>query len=171
MKKLLVILIFVNLMFISKAFSNEISRLLKFSEWLNVNGYDQYLDKTGDPDDMVLDRSICSSESTWDDCVDANGELIPTKDRKYTLIYPTNLKIKIYKNRWTIPWDAKPNMDTLLYYFYKYQHSHNAIGSGTKKWDWYEANPSGNFFQFKSNLKEDKYIKNEQNCYAELYTL
>ncbi len=67
-----------------------------------------------------------------------------------------------------MPWDAKPNMDTLLYYFYKYQHSHNVKGSRTKKWDWYEVKPSGNFFQFKSNLKENKYIKKQMSKTAML---
>jgi CubicO group peptidase (beta-lactamase class C family) len=59
-------------------------------------------------------------------------------------------------------------MDTLLYYFYRYQHSHNVKGSRTKKWDWYEVKPSGNFFQFKSNLKEDKYIKKQMSKTAML---
>ena len=82
--------------------------------------------------------------------------------------YLDKTKIKVYKNRWSMPWDAKPNIDTLLYYFYKYQYSHNVKGSRTKKWDWYEAKPSGNFFQFKSNLKEDKYIKKQMSKTAML---
>ena len=61
MKKILIILIFVNLMFISKAFSNADRNLLKFNEWLNVNGHEQYLDKTSDPVDIALDRSLCLS--------------------------------------------------------------------------------------------------------------
>ena len=60
MSKFFIILIFVNLMFISKALGNLDSKVLKFNRWLNLNGYDQYLDKTADPVDIVYDRSLCS---------------------------------------------------------------------------------------------------------------
>ena len=88
-------------MSISKAFGNLDSKVLNFNKWLNLNGYDQYLDKTGEPVDMVLDRSICASKSTWE-CVDAEGKLIPTKDRKYTPIYPSNLKLQLNKKKITL---------------------------------------------------------------------
>ena len=81
MSKFFLILIFVNSIFISKAFGNLDSKVLEFNRWLNLNGYDQYLDKTGDPIDIVYDRSLCSPKSTWD-CVDADGKTIPAKDRK-----------------------------------------------------------------------------------------
>ena len=145
-----------------------------FNKWLNDNGYEQYLDKTGEPIGYKLDRSVCKDEiitqeyTTLKKCVGADGTIIPNSDLKFKAFYPNNLKIKIYKNRWSMPWDAKPNMDTLLYYFYRYQHSHNVIGSRTKKWDWYEVKASGNFFQFKSNLKEDKYIKKQMSKTAML---
>lgn len=152
MKKLLVILIFVNLMFISKAFSNEISKLLKFSEWLSVNGYDQYLDKTADPVDMVLDRSICSSEAFWDECVDANGKLIPIKDRKYTLIYPTNLKLKLNKKKNNLAYKSNPNRDTQVYYLWNYAFRNT---------DNYEIKPSKKPYEFKFNLIDDQFVKKQ----------
>ena len=97
MKKFFII--FLILTFSSNAFAGPYESLIKFNRWLSLNGYDQYLDKTGDPVDMVLDRSLCTSEATWDECVGADGKLIPTKDRKVTLIYPTNLKLKLNKKK------------------------------------------------------------------------
>ena len=98
MKKFLGI-IFLGLILSNNAFAGPYESLIKFNRWLSLNGYDQYLDKTGDPVDMVLDRSLCTSEATWDECVGADGKLIPTKDRKVTLIYPTNLKLKLNKKK------------------------------------------------------------------------
>ena len=102
MKKLLLILLF------SSLFSHTLSAKWEdywlelnkksFNEWLNINGYEQYLDKTSGASDMLLDRSICNPLSTWD-CVDADGKVIPVKDRKYKKIYPNNLKIKLNKKK------------------------------------------------------------------------
>ena len=97
MKKLLLVILF-SYLFPHMLSADQLERKIRdFSKWLNLNGYDQYLDKTGDPLDMVLDRSLCTSQSYWDECVGADGKLIPTKDRKVTLIYPTNLKLKLNK--------------------------------------------------------------------------
>ena len=98
MSKFLIILISVNLMFISKAFSNLDSKVLKFNRWLNLSGYDQYLDKTGDPIEIVLDRSLCSPRDKWN-CVSADGKIITAKERKSTPIYPNNLKLKLNRKK------------------------------------------------------------------------
>ena len=71
----------------------------------------------------------------------------------------TNLNIKVYKNRWTLPEGVNTNFGTLLYYFYKYQHS-PFINSG---WGTYEIKPSSKYFKFKSDLKEVEYINKEFN--------
>ena len=102
MKKLLLVILF-SYLFPHMLSADQLERKIRdFSKWLNLNGYDQYLDKTGDPVDMVLDRSLCTSKSYWDECVGADGKLIPTKDRKVTLIYPTNLKLKLNKKKITL---------------------------------------------------------------------
>ena len=46
-----------------------------FNRWLNVNGYEQYLDKTSGPIDMILDRSLCSPKETGE-CIGADGQII-----------------------------------------------------------------------------------------------
>ena len=77
--------------------------------------------------------------------------------------YKNNLNLKLSKKKWTLPEEASPNFDTLLYYFFKYQHSHFVPGSRTYQWDTYEAKPSSQHYKFKSDLKVDKYIKKQIN--------
>ena len=77
--------------------------------------------------------------------------------------YKNNLNLKLSKKKWTLPEEANPNFDSLLYYFFKYQHSHFVPGSRTYQWDTYEAKPSSQHYKFKSDLKVDKYIKKQMN--------
>ena len=77
--------------------------------------------------------------------------------------YKNNLNLKLSKRKWTLPEEANPNFDTLLYYFFKYQHSHFVPGSNTFQWDTYEIKPSIKHYKFKSDLKEDKYITKQMN--------
>ena len=77
--------------------------------------------------------------------------------------YKNNLNLKLSKKKWTLPEEASPNFDTLLYYFFKYQHSHFVPGSRTYQWDTFEAKPSSQHYKFKSDLKVDKYIKKQMN--------
>jgi len=70
----------------------------------------------------------------------------------------TNLNLKVYKNRWTLPEEVNTNFGTLLYYFYRYQHS-NLIKNS--RWGTYEIKPSSKYFKFKSDLKEVEYINKE----------
>ena len=81
----------------------------------------------------------------------------------YSYSYKNNLNLKLSKKKWTLPEEANPNFDTLLYYFFKYQHAHFVPGSRTYQWDTYEAKPSSQHYKFKSDLKEDKYIKKQMN--------
>ena len=77
--------------------------------------------------------------------------------------YKNNLNLKLSKRKWTLPEEANPNFDTLLYYFFRYQHSHFIPGSNTYQWDTYEIKPSTKHYKFKSDLKEDKYITKQMN--------
>lgn len=77
--------------------------------------------------------------------------------------YKNNLNLKLSKRKWTLPEEANPNFDTLLYYFFRYQHSHFVPGSNTFQWDTYEIKPSIKHYKFKSDLKEDKYITKQMN--------
>ena len=152
MKKLLLVILF-SYLFPHMLSADQLERKIRnFSKWLNLNGYDQYLDKTGDPVDMVLDRSLCTSESYWDECVGADGKLIPTKDRKVTLIYPTNLKLKLNKKKNNLASQANPNRDTLIYYLWNYTF---------RKTDNYEIKPSKKPYEFEFNLIDDQFVKKQ----------
>ena len=152
MKKLLLVILF-SYLFPHMLSADQLERKIRdFSKWLNLNGYDQYLDKTGDPLDMVLDRSLCTSEAYWDECVGADGKLIPTKDRKVTLIYPTNLKLKLNKKKNNLASQANPNRDTLIYYLWNYTF---------RKTDNYEIKPSKKPYEFEFNLIDDQFIKKQ----------
>ena len=152
MKKLLLVILF-SYLFPHMLSADQLERKIRdFSKWVNLNGYDQYLDKTGDPLDMVLDRSLCTSESYWDECVGVDGKLIPTKDRKVTLIYPTNLKLKLNKKKNNLAFKSNPNRDTLIYYLWNYAF---------RKTDNYEIKPSKKPYEFKFNLIDDQFVKKQ----------
>ena len=108
-----------------------------FNQWLYDNGHNQYV--------KVKENKICESlekeKQPWYD----NG--------CHKVQLSNNLKIKFYKNRWQVPWDANPNRDTLIYYFFKtINHPY------TNKFHLYEVKPSSNPYEFKSNLREDEYL-------------
>ena len=152
MKKLLLVILF-SYLFPHMLSADQLERKIRdFSKWLNLNGYDQYLDKTGDPLDMVLDRSLCTSQSYWDECVGADGKLIPTKDRKVTLIYPSNLKLKLNKKKNNLAFKANPNRDTLIYYLWNYAF---------RKTDNYEIKPSKKPYEFEFDLIDDQFVKKQ----------
>ena len=153
MKKYLIILI-LSYLFSNNSLANESKKLL-FNKWLNLNGYDQYLDKTSDPVDIVLDRSLCKPKITWE-CVGADGKIILGKDRKSTPIYPNNLKIKLNKNKNNLGYDSNPNRDTLIYYLWNYSFRLPMLHS---RYIFHEIKPSKNPSKFKINPIEDKFVK------------
>ena len=151
MTRFLIILIFVNLMFIGKALGNLDSKVLKFNKWLNLSGYDQYLDKTVDPIEIVLDRSLCSPRDKWN-CISADGKIITAKERKSTPIYPNNLKLKLNRKKNNIAFQQNPNRDTLIYYLWNYAF---------RNVDNYEIKPSTKPYEFKFNLIDDQFVKKQ----------
>ena len=157
-KKFTGILIFICLFFNNIAVGETRDNLLKFNEWLSDNNYDQYLDKSKLIE--IPDKSICNRNVTQY-CVDQDGARIPNDQLPQNKIYNNILNLKISNKKWTLPEEAKPNLDTLIYYFYKYQESHKVQDSGTYQWDNYETKPSGQYYKFKSNLKEDEYLKKQ----------
>ena len=144
MKKLLEILV-LGLLLSGNAYAN----IDKFNKWLYDNGHYEFVEK--------IEKEICKS--------------LVKGDPKYNInlchvgynYYKNNLNLKLSKKKWTLPEEANPNFDTLLYYFFRYQHSHFVPDSNTYQWDTYEAKPSSQHYKFKSDLKEDKYIKKQMN--------
>ena len=108
----------------SNAIANA-ETLAKFNEWLNNNGYHEYLDKESDNATYILDRSVCKSKALEEDyniikkCIGADGTIIPNSDLKFKKIYPNNLDIKFYKG-WIPEENVKPNYDTLVYELFRF---------------------------------------------------
>jgi len=157
MKKLLGVLI-LGLLWCNISFADD-KHLDDFNKWLNDNGHHQYLDKESDNVRYILDRSVCKSKALEEDyniikkCIGADGTIIPNSDLKFKGIYPNNLDIRFYTKRGDeIPYKAKPNKDTLLYYLSSYlslENVYDRAGSkGTKT-------PH----KFKTELRDDKIQK------------
>ena len=73
----------------------------------------------------------------------------------------TNLNIKLYGGRWSIPYKKSPNRDTLIYYNYKNLFSHLTGDPNTEQFQKYEISPSKNPYEFKSDLIEDEFVKKQ----------
>ena len=161
MKK--IIFVIFSLVFLSSNAIANAETLAKFNEWLNNNGYHEYLDKESDNATYILDRSVCKSKALEEDyniikkCIGADGTIIPKSDLKFKKIYPNNLDIKTYRG-WIPEEVAKPNYGTLLYEFYKYTVFPFKKANRPNK---YEIDPSSNPYEFKSNLQENKYINKQ----------
>ena len=108
-----------------------------FNQWLYDNGHNQYVTIEENEKCKTLEKG----KQSWYDSGCHKVKL------------SNNLKIKFYKNRWQIPWDAKPNRDTLIYYLWKtINHPY------TNQFHLYEVKASSNPYKFKSNLREDEYL-------------
>ena len=114
--------------------------LVYFNQWLYDNGHHQYLNL----DTGVVWKNFSGVDKIYDKFTGTN-----------------NLNIKGYKGRWTIPFKASPNRDTLIYYLYKYLYSHETGDKNTKQWGRYEIQPSKSPYEFKSDLREDKFVKKQ----------
>ena len=134
--------------------------VLNFNKWLNVNGYEQYLDKTSGPIDMILDRSLCSPKETRE-CIGADGKIILGKDRKAIPIYPNNLNIKLNKKKSNLAYKSNPNRDTLIFYLWNYSYRPKFMGNDPNALIFHEVQPSKKPYVFKFNLIEDKFVKKQ----------
>ena len=160
MKKL--ILIVLGLIFLS---SNAIANnrtLAKFHEWLIQNNSTEFIE-------INEHYEECKSCSRWDagpQCFEESGkpkkQCVLDGDQSYgedgykwsNPKYKNNLKIKFYDG-WIPEENVKPNYDTLLYEFFRYNQKAFTVEPTTEK---YEVEPSSNPYEFNSNLIEDKYI-------------
>ena len=109
-----------------------------FTNWLFKNGYSEYVEEI----------NVCKVEKKYSKkWFDFRCENRPNG----VFVKKNKLKIEFYKDRSNIPWNAKPNYDTLLYYLFSYI---KRVDSG-KYW---ETEGSKNPYIFESDLREDKYI-------------
>ncbi len=121
----------------NNVFENNVS---EFNKWLYDNGHHKYVTKE--------ENEKCKNEAKY-----SQAWYLQKCDKFQG---SNNLKIKFYKNRWQVHPRAEPNRDTLIYYLWK---TINHIKS--KKWNFYEIKPSNEPYEFKSNLREDKFVKKQ----------
>ncbi|MDA7452960.1 hypothetical protein N8825_00240 [Candidatus Pelagibacter ubique] len=158
MKKLLGVLI-LGLLSCNISFAND-NRLEDFNQWLLKNEHTQYLE-------IKKDFEECKDCTRWDagpECFEEIGkpkkQCVLNGDQSYgeggykwveNFKHKNNLDIRFYKSS-EIPWEAKPNKDTLLYYLFRYldvEDGYDRAGSkGTKT-------PH----KFKTELRDDKIQK------------
>ena len=121
-------------------FNNKVSY---FNKWLFDNGHSKYVTKK--------ENKICANETKF-----SQAWYLQKCDKFQG---SNNLKIKFYKNRWQVHPKAEPNRDTLIYYLWK--TIDHIKGTFDKGWSFYEIKPSDEPYEFKSNLREDKFVKKQ----------
>ena len=145
------------------AFANE-KTLAKFHEWLIQNNSTEFIE-------INENYEECKSCSKWDAGPQCFEEIAKPKkqcvldgDQSYgedgykwsNQKYKNNLKIKFYDGWIPESWEnVKPNYDTLLYEFFRYNQKAFTVEPTTEK---YEVEPSSNPYEFNSNLIDEKYI-------------
>ena len=135
MKKILLI-ITLSLLTSSNAFANDMS-LAKFHEWLFENGHTEYVTKE--------ESKVCKAEPKY-----SNLWYYNKCDQAK---YKNNLKIKFYDG-WIPEQNVKPNYGTLVYELFRFIERPFKVQRVQK----YEVEPSSNPYEFRSSLKEDKYV-------------
>ena len=143
MKKLLGIMV-LGLLWSNITFAS--SQMGQFNKWLYDNGHHQYLN-LDEPTE-----GVCATEPKFSMIWYANSCDIFQGSN--------NLNVKTYSG-WSLPFKRSPNRGTLVYYLYKYLYSHETGDHGSKQWSKYEIQPSKSPYEFKSELKENKFIKNK----------
>ena len=152
MKKLLGIVV-LGLLWSNITFASSTS-FVYFNKWLYDNGHHQYLNLGA-----AATSGICKTEPKFSQVWFQQG-----CDK---FIGTNNLNIEKYTtNYWKLPFKKNPNRDTLIYYLYKYHHSHYTGDPSTKQWGKFEIQPSKSPYEFKSDLRENKFVKKQMQKQA-----
>jgi len=159
MKKLFSTILVLSLLFGGSAYSN--SGIDDFNLWLLQNGHTQYLEINENYEECKDCTSSWATTSCYEEDGKPKKQCILNGDQGFSETggfkwanhrkYKNNLNIKIY-DRYDIPWGAKPNKGTLLFYLYKYLDDENGF-------DRVGSKGSDNPYKFKIQLKEDKVSK------------
>jgi hypothetical protein len=131
MKKILTIISI--LIFSTSAYAN----INSFNKWLYDNGHHELVEKVENEKCKSFDKG----DTNWyyNNCDQPN--------------YKNNLKIKFYDG-WIPEHNVKPNYGTLVYELFRFIERPFKVQRVQK----YEVEPSSNPYEFRSSLKEDKYL-------------
>ena len=149
MKKIIVFLT-LNFFICANSFADrQEERFSKFNKWLAKNEFTEYY-KVGfaEPTGKCKDLEKFSNLWYYNKC---------DKDKKII----GNYNVNTYNNSSEIPEkiqgkDVKANYETLLYYYWMYVHQ-----NWTTNERYSDIKPSDKPYQFKFDLREDKYIKKQ----------
>ncbi|MDC0442061.1 hypothetical protein OAL94_00895 [Candidatus Pelagibacter sp.] len=147
MKKIILIVVLI-FSFQNNLFASEASNQNQFNQWLLENGHSQYLKEGGAKVDICATYKKNSDAWLNEECGDYP---------KGKMITMNNLNIKIDNKAFSttnIIYHANPNLDTLIYYLWKY--SYRDRGNHLK-----EFKPTNSSYDFKFNLIEDKFLKKQ----------
>tara|TARA_B100000242_G_C43024294_1_gene476863 strand:+ start:124 stop:1563 length:1440 start_codon:yes stop_codon:yes gene_type:complete len=154
--------IFLTAIISPNAFAND-KTLEKFHEWLIQNNSKEFVE-------INEHYEECKNCTRWDAGPQCFEEIAKPKkqcvldgDQSYgengykwsNRKYKNNLKIKFYDGWIPESWEnVKPNYGTLVYELFRFIERPFKI----QRVDTYEVEPSSNPYEFRSSLKEDKYI-------------
>ena len=103
--------------------------------------------------------SSCTDGSEPTKTVSADGTYYEYKCAADSKLSNSSTGIDTYGGKPEIPWDGNPNYETLKYYLYNYLYV-NGFPTDISQRLW-EVKASNNPFNFQSDLREDKYIKQQ----------
>ena len=158
MKKLFLI-IFSFLILSNNAIANDIS-LARFNDWLIENKaaqlveINEHYEECRNCDLDPLSRCFEESGKPKKQCVLNGDQSLGEYGFKWSNPkYKSNPKIKLYDG-WIPEQNVKPNYETLVYELFRFIVRPFKV----QRVDTYEVEPSSDPYEFRSSLKEDKYI-------------
>ena len=140
MKKIIIVIF--SLVFSTIAHAND-AGIKEFRDWLIKNDQTGY----GFFKEVDICKEYKKHSKKW---YESRCEAYPQGKKELV----TNLDIKFYDG-WIPEENVKPNYDTLVYEFFRYNQKAFTVRPTTEK---YEVKPSSKPYEFNSNLIEEKYI-------------
>jgi CubicO group peptidase (beta-lactamase class C family) len=137
-----IIIVIFSLVFSTIAHAND-AGIKEFRDWLIKNDQTGY----GFFKEVDICKEYKKHSKKW---YESRCEAYPQGKKELV----TNLDIKFYDG-WIPEENVKPNYDTLVYEFFRYNQKAFTVKPTTEK---YEVKPSSNPYEFRSSLKEDKYL-------------
>ena len=162
MRKILLVL-FLTATISPNAFAND-KTLTKFHEWLIQNNSTEFIEINEHYEECKSCNRWEAGPQCFEEIAKPKKQCVLDGDQSYgedgykwsNQKYKNNLKIKFYDGWIPESWEnVKPNYDTLVYEFFRYNQKAFTVEPTTEK---YEVEPSSKPYEFNSNLIEEKYI-------------
>ena len=159
----IIFVIFLTAIISPNAFAND-KALAKFHEWLIQNNSTEFIEINEHYEECKSCTRWESGPQCFEEIAKPKKQCVLDGDQSYgedgykwsNQKYKNNLKIKFYDGWIPESWEnVKPNYDTLLYEFFRFDNKIFTVEPITEK---YEVEPSSNPYEFNSNLIEEKYI-------------